>query len=163
MALTGRSERGATNFEAVGLSAGAIRARVSGRRRSRREGEWTQGGAVELDWVTTPVTKGSGEEARRKTKTGGMLDFEQQTNQALASLDDDWHLLEGECTTFAIFPLFSSFLAASRVRRRAKTGRPMPHAAQNSNPPRKEEREEKVSILTRSFIFERRRTTYTSS
>lgn len=28
-----------------------------------------------------------------------MLDFEQQSNQAqaLASLDEDWHLLEGEC------------------------------------------------------------------
>lgn len=37
-----------------------------------------------------------------------MLDFEQQANQAqaLASLDDDWHLLEGERTTFAIFFLF---------------------------------------------------------
>lgn len=36
-----------------------------------------------------------------------MLDFEQQANQAqaLASLDDDWHLLEGERTTFAIFLL----------------------------------------------------------
>lgn len=61
---------------------------------------------MELDGVTTLLAEGSGEEARRKT-TGGMLDFEQQTNQALASLDDDWHLLEGECTTFAIFPLFS--------------------------------------------------------
>lgn len=38
-----------------------------------------------------------------------MLDFEQQANQAqaLASLDEDWHLLEGECTTFAIFLLHS--------------------------------------------------------
>lgn len=37
-----------------------------------------------------------------------MLDFEQQANQAqaLASLDEDWHLLEGECTTFAIFLFF---------------------------------------------------------
>ncbi|CAK9815151.1 hypothetical protein ANTPLA_LOCUS8539 [Anthophora plagiata] len=36
-----------------------------------------------------------------------MLDFEQQANQAqaLASLDEDWHLLEGERTTFAIFSL----------------------------------------------------------
>lgn len=65
-----------------------------------------KGGAVELDGVTTLLAEGNGEKARRKT-TGGMLDFEQQTNQALASLDDDWHLLEGECTTFAIFPLFS--------------------------------------------------------
>jgi len=42
---------------------------------------------------------------KRKAKDTGMLDFEQQTNQAqaLASLDDDWHLLEGERTTFAIF------------------------------------------------------------
>lgn len=34
-----------------------------------------------------------------------MLDFEQQANQAqaLASLDEDWHLLEGESTTFVIF------------------------------------------------------------
>lgn len=38
-----------------------------------------------------------------------MLDFEQQANQAqaLASLDEDWHLLEGECTTFAIFRLYA--------------------------------------------------------
>ena len=38
-----------------------------------------------------------------------MLDFEQQANQAqaLASLDEDWHLLEGERTTFAIFLLDS--------------------------------------------------------
>lgn len=38
-----------------------------------------------------------------------MLDFEQQANQAqaLASLDEDWHLLEGERTTFAIFLLVS--------------------------------------------------------
>lgn len=34
-----------------------------------------------------------------------MLDFDQQANQALVSLDDDWHLLEGEYTTFTI--LFS--------------------------------------------------------
>jgi hypothetical protein len=36
-----------------------------------------------------------------------MLDFEQQANQAQApaSHDDDWHLLEGERTTFAIFLL----------------------------------------------------------
>lgn len=36
-----------------------------------------------------------------------MLDLEQQANQApaLASHDDDWHLLEGERTTFAIFLL----------------------------------------------------------
>lgn len=42
-----------------------------------------------------------------------MLDFEQQANQAqaLASLDDDWHLLEGERTTFAIF--LSPFRAPS--------------------------------------------------
>lgn len=38
-----------------------------------------------------------------------MLDFEQQANQAqaLASLDEDWHLLEGERTTFAIFLLYA--------------------------------------------------------
>lgn len=42
-----------------------------------------------------------------------MLDFEQQANQAqaLASLDEDWHLLEGERTTFAIFLLVSLFFA----------------------------------------------------
>lgn len=82
---------------------------------------------MELDGVTIPVAGGEWSGETKKT-TGGMLDFEQQTNQApaLASLDDDWHLLEGECTTFAIFLL--SFLAPF-VGRRAKTGRPMPHIA----------------------------------
>ncbi|KYN08910.1 hypothetical protein ALC57_18876 [Trachymyrmex cornetzi] len=49
-------------------------------------------------------TVGPGEKRKAKD-TNGMLDFEQQTNQAqaLASLDEDWHLLEGERTTFAIF------------------------------------------------------------
>lgn len=44
-----------------------------------------------------------------------MLDFEQQANQAqaLASLDEDWHLLEGERTTFAIFILRFLSLAFS--------------------------------------------------
>jgi len=42
-----------------------------------------------------------------------MLDYEQQANQAqaLVSLDDDWHLLEGERTTYAIF--FFPFLVPS--------------------------------------------------
>lgn len=46
-------------------------------------------------------------EEEKKEEASGMLDFEQQANQtqALVSLDDDWHLLEGERTTFAIFPL----------------------------------------------------------
>lgn len=60
------------------------------------------------------------EETRREERRGeeknanGMLDFEQQANQtqALASLDDDWHLLEGERTTFAIF--FLPFLRIPR-------------------------------------------------
>lgn len=41
-----------------------------------------------------------------------MLDFEQQANQAqaLASLDEDWHLLGGECTTFIILFYHSFFL-----------------------------------------------------
>lgn len=45
-----------------------------------------------------------------------MLDFEQQANQAqaLASLDEDWHLLEGECTTFLIF--FSSLSLAFSMK-----------------------------------------------
>jgi len=63
-----------------------------------------------------------------------MLDFEQQANQAQApaSLDDDWHLLEGERTTFAIFLLPFS---PSKAR---NSGGTMPHdAAENSNPPEK--------------------------
>lgn len=60
-----------------------------------------------------------------------MLDFEQQANQAqaLASLDDDWHLLEGERTTFAIF--FLPFLYLPRkVHKDRRDGC---HAAQNLN------------------------------
>lgn len=49
-----------------------------------------------------------------------MLDLEQQANQALASLDEDWHLLEGERTTFAIFLLPFVHLLLGR---RAKLGR----------------------------------------
>lgn len=48
-----------------------------------------------------------------------MLDLEQQANQApaLASHDDDWHLLEGERTTFAIFLLpFARLLSKARGR-----------------------------------------------
>jgi len=52
-----------------------------------------------------------------------MLDFEQQANQAPASLDDDWHLLEGERTTFAIFLLpFSAPPSKARQHRRAIRG-----------------------------------------
>lgn len=53
------------------------------------------------------------EKRRAKKNANGMLDFEQQANQtqALASLDD-WHLLEGERTTFAIF--FLPFLRLPR-------------------------------------------------
>lgn len=49
-----------------------------------------------------------------------MLDFEQQANQTqtLASLDDDWHLLEGERTTFAIF--FLPFLRLLRKLHRQR-------------------------------------------
>ncbi|EZA57045.1 hypothetical protein X777_01651, partial [Ooceraea biroi] len=73
--------------------------------------------------------------ARARKEANGMLDFEQQANQALASLDDDWHLLEGERTTFAIF--FLPFPAPSSKAR--NTGRTMPHdAAQNSNPAERE-------------------------
>jgi len=48
-----------------------------------------------------------GERRRARKRASGMLDFEQQANQAQApaSHDDDWHLLEGERTTFAIFLL----------------------------------------------------------
>lgn len=54
------------------------------------------------------------EKTRAKKDANGMLDLEQQANQtrALASLDDDWHLLEGERTTFAIF--FFPFLHLPR-------------------------------------------------
>lgn len=62
-----------------------------------------------------------------------MLDFEQQANQAqtLASLDDDWHLLEGERTTFAIF--FLPFRALRRKVHRDQQVRQC-HAAQNFKP-----------------------------
>jgi hypothetical protein len=77
---------------------------------------------VELDGATISVP---GEERRVKKEANRMLDLEQQANQAqaLASLDDDWHLLEGERTTFAIFLLpFVRLL----LGRRAELGRTMP-------------------------------------
>lgn len=59
---------------------------------------------MKLDGTKISVS-GRGEEESEEKEASGMLDFEQQANQAqaLASLDDDWHLLEGERTTFAIF------------------------------------------------------------
>lgn len=59
-----------------------------------------------------------------------MLDFEQQANQAqpLASLDDDWHLLEGERTTFAIF--FSPYVAPSSSEGRVRQGDATPFEIQ---------------------------------
>jgi len=74
---------------------------------------------VELDEATISVP---GEERRAKKEASRMFDLEQQANQAqaLASLDDDWHLLEGERTTFAIFLLpFVRLL----LGRRAEFGR----------------------------------------
>ncbi|RLU20176.1 hypothetical protein DMN91_006783 [Ooceraea biroi] len=106
-----------------------IRIEVNGRRRR----EWS-GGVVELVEATISVSNGD-ERTRARKEANGMLDFEQQANQALASLDDDWHLLEGERTTFAIF--FLPFPAPSSKAR--NTGRTMPHdAAQNSNPAERE-------------------------
>ncbi|TGZ54277.1 Uncharacterized protein DBV15_06244 [Temnothorax longispinosus] len=62
----------------------------------------------------TPWSNNIGTRRERRRTLNRMLDFEQQANQtqALASLDDDWHLLEGERTTFAIF--FLPFLCLPR-------------------------------------------------
>ncbi|KYM95991.1 hypothetical protein ALC62_13439 [Cyphomyrmex costatus] len=81
--------------------------------------------------VSTRSTVRPGEKRRAKD-TNGMLDFEQQTNQAqaLASLDDDWHLLEGERTTFAIF--FLPFLSLPQKVHGGSVRRW--HTAQNLNP-----------------------------
>lgn len=77
---------------------------------------------MQLDGATISVP---GEERKAKKEASRMLDLEQQANQAqaLASLDDDWHLLEGERTTFAIFLL--PFVRL-RLGRRVEFGRAMP-------------------------------------
>lgn len=76
-----------------------------------REGKWSEIQDT-LSVLTKRLEKLKGwTEAKAGVGTEGfrMLDFEQQANQAqaLASLDEDWHLLEGERTTFAIFLLVS--------------------------------------------------------
>lgn len=72
---------------------------------------------MELAGATISVSSDEERRRRARKEASGMLDFEQQANQAqaLASLDDDWHLLEGERTTFAIF-LFPFPAASSKAR-----------------------------------------------
>lgn len=112
--------------------------------------EWP-GGAVELDATTAVSPNG----VERRAEEAGMLDLEQQANQAqaLASLDDDWHLLEGERTTFAIF--FSPYVAPSSEGR-VRQGDATP--VRNSNPTieREEERGrwgERRSKAEQTWVF----------